>query len=100
MSIEVAIREFTLWSDYYKNIENMKEAVDHQQIANWLQELKERREMESRKIPQDMTAVSILRKYRQEILDQISKDGEIYREEFSKAYDHAISVLEGKEASE
>lgn len=48
MSIEVAIRELTLWSDYYKGIGNVKEALDHQQIANWLQELKERREKESR----------------------------------------------------
>lgn len=49
MSIEEAIREFTSWSEYYKNIGNVKEAVDHQQIANWLQELKERREKESRR---------------------------------------------------
>ena len=47
----------------------------------------------------DQTAVKILRKYRQEILDQIEKDGEIYKEEFSKAFDHAIGVLEGKEES-
>lgn len=53
MSIEVAIREFTLWSEYYKTIGNVKEAVDHQQIASWLQELKERREKESRQIPEE-----------------------------------------------
>lgn len=50
MSIENAIREFTLWSDYYKHIGNVKEARDHQQIASWLQELKERREKEQRGI--------------------------------------------------
>lgn len=56
MSIEEAIREFTSLSGFYKDSGNIKEAVDHQQIANWLQELKERREKESRQIiPQDMT---------------------------------------------
>lgn len=49
MSIEEAINEFTSLSGYYKDTGNMKEAVDHQQIANWLQELKERREKESRR---------------------------------------------------
>ena len=48
MSIEEAIREFISWSEYYKDTGNMKEAVDHERIANWLQELKERREKESR----------------------------------------------------
>ena len=55
MSIEEAIWEFTSLSRYYKDSGNVKDAVDHEQIANWLQELKERREKESRKIPQDMT---------------------------------------------
>lgn len=50
MSIEEAIRSFTSWSGFYKDSGNMKEAVDNQQIANWLQELKERREKESRGI--------------------------------------------------
>ena len=49
MSIEGAIHHFTLWSDYYKGIGNMKEAVENQQVAEWLQELKERREKESRR---------------------------------------------------
>lgn len=56
MSIEEAIREFTSLSGFYKDRGNVKNAVDHQQIASWLQELKERREKESRQIiPQDMT---------------------------------------------
>ena len=50
MSIEEAIREFTSLSGFYKDSGNIKEAVDHQQIAGWLQELKERRERESRGI--------------------------------------------------
>lgn len=49
MSIEEAIREFTSLSGFYKDSGNIKDAVDHQQIANWLQELKERREKESRR---------------------------------------------------
>jgi len=50
MSIEEAIREFSTLADFYKDRGNMKDAVDHQQIANWLQELKERREKEQRGI--------------------------------------------------
>lgn len=42
----------------------------------------------------DQTAVKILRKYRQEIVDHIGKEGTIYQEEFEKAYDHAISALD------
>lgn len=34
------------------------------------------------------------------MIDSIEKEGAIYQEEFSKAYDHAISILDGKEASE
>ena len=48
----------------------------------------------------DQTAMEILLKYRKQMIESLAEEGEIYQEEFSKAYDHAIGVLEGKEASE
>lgn len=55
MSIEEAIRECSDHADRCEKTGCETSASDFRQIAGWLQELKERREKESRQIPQDMT---------------------------------------------
>jgi len=56
MSLEEAIKHCNEVADSYNDTcPDCDCASDHRQLASWLQELKERREMESRQIPQDMT---------------------------------------------
>lgn len=56
MSIEEAIKHCNKVADSYNDtVPDCDCASDHRQLASWLQELKERREKESRQIPQDMT---------------------------------------------
>lgn len=56
MSIEEMIRSCSDHADRCEKTGCETSASDFRQIANWLQELKERREKESRRIiPQDMT---------------------------------------------
>ena len=56
MSIEEMIKGCSDHADWCKRIGFETSACEYRQIANWLQELKERREKESRQIiPQDMT---------------------------------------------
>lgn len=68
MSIEEAIYKYTILADEHhrralaglgnSTDPHLKDRImeaEYKQLANWLQELKERREKESRQIPQDMT---------------------------------------------
>lgn len=55
MSIEEAIRNNNDHAQWLDEQGCETSARDFRQIAGWLQELKERREKESRQIPQDMT---------------------------------------------
>lgn len=55
MSIEEAIKKFTEKAKWLWECGGDHSARKNSQIAGWLQELKERREKESRQIPQDMT---------------------------------------------
>ena len=45
----------------------------------------------------DQTALQILQRYRKHMIESLAEEGSIYQEEFSKAYDHAMNKLEGKE---
>ena len=48
MSIEEAIRNFSILARWNESNGCIEESTEKRQIANWLQELKERREKESR----------------------------------------------------
>lgn len=105
MSIEEAIRHFTSWSGFYKDSGNVKEAVDNQQIAGWLQELKERREKESRQIiPQDMTeeACEAMVKLIEKIIEILPDIVESVTANMPEAIEQYIEskIRNGKEASE
>jgi predicted RNase H-like HicB family nuclease len=55
MSIEKTIKNLRALAQWNEDNGDLDSASEKRQIANWLQELKERREKESRQIPQDMT---------------------------------------------
>ena len=55
MSIEKTIRNLRILAQWNEDNGCLDSASEKRQIANWLQELKERREKDSRQIPQDMT---------------------------------------------
>lgn len=55
MSLEKTIKNLHVLAQFNEDNGDLDSASEKRQIAKWLQELKERREKESRQIPQGMT---------------------------------------------